>query len=473
VRGFALRADSVSSGQDALRELAAADSLDPYALVLMDWNMPVMDGLEAGRMIKRGGKLKNIPRIVMVTAFGREDVRSQAEAIGIEGYLMKPVNASLLYDTLMDLFGASDSWAGKDRVLKEDADTNAAAGIRILLVEDNEMNQQVATELLESVGATVTIANHGGEAVKILQEGPQPPPFDVVLMDLQMPEMDGYTATKFLRADPRFADLPILAMTAHALVDERQRCTDAGMNDHLTKPIDPDVMFATLKRWVKPRRMDSTPAAAKQAVAEQIILPEIEGIDQPSGLKRVAGNRRLYRTLLEQFANKHVDAADQIGMAVRTGDRELAGRIAHTVKGVAGNLGIESVQRAAGQIEDAIREAGAPGPVALEKFGLMVRHMVETIEQGLAKTAPVALAGGNGKPFDAGAASMAVARLKRLIEANDGDVAGALQAVEDALGMVVEKPRLDTLRNALNDFDFEAALSGLGGIATQSGVNWD
>jgi HPt (histidine-containing phosphotransfer) domain-containing protein len=148
----------------------------------------------------------------------------------------------------------------------------------------------------------------------------------------------------------------------------------------------------------------------------------------------------------------------------------LAGRIAHTVKGVAGNLGIGSVQQAAGQTEGVIREGGTP---ALEEFGATVRHMAEAIQQGLAKTAPVPSAGGNGKPFDAAVASLAVARLKGLIEANDGDAVNALQAVEDALGMVVEKPRLDTLRNALNDFDFEGALSGLGGIARQCGVSWN
>ena len=139
-----------------------------------------------------------------------------------------------------------------------------ATGIRVLLVEDNEMNQQVATELLESAGAIVTVANHGGEAVKILTDGDQAPAFDVVFMDLQMPEMDGFTATKLLRSDPRLQKLPIIAMTAHALVEERQRCLDAGMNDHVSKPIDPDNLFSTLMRWAKPR--------PKQAVESQASL---------------------------------------------------------------------------------------------------------------------------------------------------------------------------------------------------------
>ena len=253
LRVFALRAESVSSGEDAVREIAAADSQDPYRLVLMDWHMPGMDGLEASRIIKRNDRLQHIPKIVMVTAFGREDIRTQAEEIGIDSYLLKPVNSSLLYDTLVDLFGVAGLEDHRSRVKKDDAPPHDATGIRVLLVEDNEMNQQVATELLESAGAIVTVANHGGEAVKILTEGDQAPPFDVVFMDLQMPEMDGFTATKLLRRDPRLQKFPIIAMTAHALVEERQRCLDAGMNDHVSKPIDPDNLFATLMRWAKPR----------------------------------------------------------------------------------------------------------------------------------------------------------------------------------------------------------------------------
>ena len=244
LRVFALRADSVSCGEDAVREIAAADAQDPYRLVLMDWHMPGMDGLEASRIIKRNDRLQHIPKIVMVTAFGREDIRTQAEQIGIDSYLLKPVNQSLLYDTLVDLFGVGGLEDHRSR--KVDVAEHDATGIRVLLVEDNEMNQQVATELLESAGALVTIANHGGEAVRILTAGNQVPPFDVVFMDLQMPEMDGFTATKLLRSDPRLQKFPIIAMTAHALVEERQRCLDAGMNDHVSKPIDPDNLFSTL-----------------------------------------------------------------------------------------------------------------------------------------------------------------------------------------------------------------------------------
>ncbi|HTS65752.1 MAG TPA: ATP-binding protein, partial [Candidatus Acidoferrales bacterium] len=170
LRGFALRPLAVSSGEDAIRELVATDAKDPYRVVLMDWHMPGMDGLEASRIIKHGGRLQNVPRIVMVTAFGREDVRAGAAQVGIDGYLLKPVNASLLYDTLMGLLGVSETEGSGSRISREETRAYDASGLQILLVEDNEMNQQVATELLESAGARVTIANHGGEAVKTLRE---------------------------------------------------------------------------------------------------------------------------------------------------------------------------------------------------------------------------------------------------------------------------------------------------------------
>ena len=254
LRGFGLRAESASSGEEAIQKVTAAGLADPYRVLLMDWQMPGMDGLEASRIILRGNVVKQVPKIVMVTAFGREDIQAQAEALGIDGYLLKPVSPSLLYDTLVDMFGVADQESGRSRAAKVDGTSPVATGIRILLVEDNEVNQQVATELLESAGASVRIANHGGEAVKILTEREGAPPFDVVFMDLQMPEMDGFTATKLIRGRAALQDLPIIAMTAHALVEERQRCLEAGMNDHVSKPIDPDALFATLLRWAKPAK---------------------------------------------------------------------------------------------------------------------------------------------------------------------------------------------------------------------------
>jgi len=465
---FALRAESVASGEDAIRELAASDSQDPYRLVLMDWRMPGMDGLEASRIIKRGDRLKPAPRIVMVTAFGREDIRAQAEEIGVDAYLLKPVSPSMLYDTLMDLFGVAGQEAGRSRPAKEHGGSYSANGIRILLVEDNEMNQQVATELFESEGASVTVANHGAEAVKILTTGLQPPPFDIVFMDLQMPEMDGFTAAKLLRAHPRFQTLPIIAMTAHALVEERQRCLDAGMNDHVSKPIDPDALFATLARWVKPRPKPADGVAARSvSPPEEASLLEIEGVDAAGGLKRVAGNRRLYRDLLDQFTTKQGDVAVRISAALESGDPELAVRLAHTVKGVAGNLGITQVHSAAEKLDRAIRDADASVPALLREFASLLGLQVQAIVKALRSTAPAAAESTGQGPFDPEAASAAVGRLKILLEASDADAEEAFSRMQEAVGARVEKARLSALGAAVSEFDFEGALVKLDEIARE------
>jgi two-component system sensor histidine kinase/response regulator len=469
LRVFALRAESVTSGEDAVREVADADSQDPYRLILMDWHMPGMNGVEASRIIKRNDRLQHIPKIVMVTGFGRENMRAQADEVGIDSYLLKPVNSSLLYDTLVDLFGVVGLEDHHFRVKKGDAPEHDATGIRVLLVEDNEMNQQVATELLQSAGAIVTVANDGGEAVKILTGGDQAPPFDVVFMDLQMPGMDGFTATKRLRTDPRLQNFPIIAMTAHALVEERQRCLDAGMNDHVSKPIDPDALFATLMRWAKPRprpAVESESPRNPARAADDVILPEIAGINLADGLNRVAGNRRLYRDLLGQFAAKQGDAAGQISAALKTEDLKLAERIAHTVKGVAGNLGITEVQSAAQKLEKAIRE-GQDSVALLGAFATLFGRQVHAIEQALQESAPAMQEGVLHSPFNAEAASVAIARLKSLLDASDGDAEEAFRSLQNVVAGVVDKPRLDDLGASIGDFDFEAALVKLDGIAEQ------
>jgi CheY-like chemotaxis protein len=468
LRVFALRANSVGSGEDAVREIAAVDSQDPYRLVLMDWHMPAMDGLETSRIIKRNGRLKHVPKIVMVTAFGREDIRNEAEEIGVDSYLLKPVNSSLLYDTLVDLFGMAAS-EQQTRGPRANAIPHDATGIRVLLVEDNEINQQVATELLQSAGAIVTLASHGAEAVNILTEGEQPVRFDVVLMDLQMPEMDGITATKLLRSDPRLKQIPIIAMTAHALVEERQNCIDAGMNDHVSKPIDPDALFSTLLKWAKPKPTPtseplapSTPQILSAKTGGESVLPQISGVNVADGLNRVAGNRNLYFKLLSQFVSQQAGAAAQIAAALDAGDRKLAERIAHTVKGIAGNIGISDVQSASQKLEKGIREGQDSVPILLDQFAITLRVRVNSITQALPGSEPFQPV---TVPFDRERAASAVSRLQTLLEANDGESQEAFQVLHEAIAPVVDTLHLDDLSETINNFEFEQALVKLQEIA--------
>ncbi|HTP32707.1 MAG TPA: Hpt domain-containing protein, partial [Candidatus Acidoferrales bacterium] len=210
----------------------------------------------------------------------------------------------------------------------------------------------------------------------------------------------------------------------------------------------------------------AAPAPPPKAAPEAVVLPDVAGIDVAGGLKRVAGNRKLYRSLLEQFVNKQADAAAQIAAALQGGDRELAGRLAHTVKGVAGNLGIGQVQGAAESVERAIRNGDAQVSALLEKFEAVMTPMVQAIRRGLAETAPVAAVEATG-PFDAKAAAAAMERIRGLIEANDGGAVEALPALESALAGTVEKTKLAALRDALDNFDFDAAGARLEEIAAR------
>ena len=470
LKRFLTRVDCVSSGAEAIQALASTELQDPYQLVLMDCQMPGLDGLETSRLINQRDRLHHKPKIVMITALGREEIRRQAEEIGIEGFLQKPVTPSVLLDTLMHLFGVAEDTLGT--LTRTDLQPHDLTGVRILLVEDNEVNQQVATELLQSAGALVTLANHGREAVNILIHGDQPPPFDVVFMDLQMPEMDGLTATKLLRAEPRLRKLPIIAMTAHAMAEEVRRCLEAGMNDHVAKPIDPDTFFATLTRWIAPRQQHVsdqklTPAGTR----EEITLPAIEGLDMSAGLRRVAGNLGLYRELLNQFATKHASAAMQIAAAIEQGDRDLAERLAHSLKGLAGNIGAQAIFQSAGTVENAIRQSGADLPALVDELSLLLHRQVLAAQEALRATTPACETCAAPQNFNPSETFAAIQHLTALLESYDADAPAAYSTLAEMLKNTIDRAQLDALGAAVNGFDFDGALSGLRQIRKEFEVN--
>jgi signal transduction histidine kinase/DNA-binding response OmpR family regulator/HPt (histidine-containing phosphotransfer) domain-containing protein/HAMP domain-containing protein len=354
------KADAVGSGKEAIAAIQLHDASDPYDIVFMDWRMPGMDGLQASRHIKSDETVKHRPAIVLVTAFGREELREEAERLQLDGFLVKPVTKSMIIDTLVNLFahkGESVAAAVGGQ------QTARLTGARILLTEDNDINQQIAVELLEGEGASVKVANNGQEAIEILLNGPQPPPFEVVLMDLQMPIMDGYQAAVKLRSDERFATLPIIAMTAHATIEERQRCLAAGMNEHIAKPIDPEHLIETVGRFYGPHLITPSPATmtpnggAKRCEGESSQPDEfqaISGLDTKDGMSRVAGNRRLYLRLLRQFVEQQGTVPAQISEALEQHDDSLAERLAHTIKGLSGSIGARNLQQIAAKLEKAI-----------------------------------------------------------------------------------------------------------------------
>jgi CheY-like chemotaxis protein len=296
----------------------------------------------------------------MVTNYGREEIMHQAEKVGLDGFLLKPVSPSVLFDAIMQAFG--EDVAGRSPVTEGVADAEARAlitlkGARILLVEDNDINRQVASEILTSVGVLVTPAGNGQEALQAVATND----FDAVLMDVQMPVMDGYEATRRLRQDPRFQTLPIIAMTAHAMAGDREKSLVAGMNDHVTKPIDPEALFRTLEQYVGKqavgRRM--TPVTGKAKVeGEMEAIPLLDGIDTNLGLKRLLGNQRAYVNILRKFGQDFENVAETIKNLAASEKEKEAAILAHTVKGAAGNIGATELQGAAAAMEALFTEEG-------------------------------------------------------------------------------------------------------------------
>jgi len=351
---FGFEAVAVASGEKALLELEEAPAESPYRLVLMDWKMPEMDGLETSHRIQNHPTLKIIPAIIIVSAYGHETLMEEEMRLGIAGHLVKPVNESTLFNAIIQAI------CGKNGVTHIGSKPGDQAvvdprlrGAHLLLVEDNEINQQVAMELLQQGGILVTIANNGKEAVDLVQQIR----FDGVLMDLQMPVMDGLEATRVIRRMEEWKDLPIIAMTANAMSGDRDLCLVAGMQDHVAKPVNPFELFETLSRWVKasdPEAVEAVPASA--AITATDPLPVLPGIDVTAGLRRVAGNQPLYLKILNKFKESQADAVERIIFSMIQGDTVTARRDAHSLKGVAGNIGATGLYNAAGYLEIAIAE---------------------------------------------------------------------------------------------------------------------
>src|ERR1700746_3199911 len=311
-----------------------------------------MDGIEAGRRILALPNLSPPPHLVMVTGYGREEVMKQAEETSFESVLIKPVTPSMLFDSVVQALSSGErTEAGTHASASPELNFESIRGARVLLVEDNELNREVATGLLEGAPVTVSAVDNGEVAIRMLNESK----YDMVLMDMQMPVMDGLAATHAIRQDSQFKDLPIIAMTANAMAGDREKCLKAGMNDHLAKPIDPDKLFDALLRWIPARtpapNVVAAPVVTEQRPAANSAPLEIPGIDTETGIKRTGGYRQKYVLLLRRFADSQVGAVGEIRAALKAQDSATAQRIAHSLKGAAANLGANALATAAGRRE--------------------------------------------------------------------------------------------------------------------------
>ncbi|MFM8443641.1 MAG: response regulator [Methylococcus sp.] len=464
-----------SGGPEAIAAIRQADAAGRgFAVVFIDWRMPGMDGIQVARGVRQLG-LARPPKLVMVTAHGREEVLRDAGEAGIQDVLIKPVSASILVDTLMPLLGSSRWESGHQAMAPGNkelvAELAVLQGARLLVVEDNEMNQQVARELLLEAGAEVDIAREGREGVeKVMSRH-----YDAVLMDMQMPVMDGIAATREIRRDQRHQALPIIAMTANAMRQDKERCLAAGMNDFVAKPIDPEDLFEVLLKWVKraPGRVEPRAAAlaAREVDATQA-LPVIGGLDVESGLRRVLGKRPLYLTLLQKYLDNQGSVAAGITSALQAGDESAAERLAHTAKGVSGNIGATAVQALAAELERAIREK-APLDViecCLDAFSRAQAALLQALRRALPE--PAALPPPPPDASDAGRLPGALTQLRGFLAADDAEAQECFESHRQTLRSGLGESAYLALDRVMGQYDYPRALELLQAEAARLGVVW-
>jgi len=486
LESFAFQVRVSDSGENALAEIdRAVEDGNDYDLVIMDWKMPGMDGLETARRIKQQRLPEKTPKIIMATAYGRQEVMRKAEDLGLDGFLIKPVNPSVMFNMIMEAFGKD---AGREPRLQESQILDEKAikklsGIQVLLSEDNEINQQVAREILESAGLKVTLANNGREAVDAVQQNE----FDVVLMDIQMPVMDGYAASREIRnLKSEIRNIPIIAMTAHAMAGDREKSLEAGMNDHVAKPIDPNALFAVLQKWIHPtaegvnrrgtaveeseaidRGISGSSAGPSKADANGDMLPpHLPGFDLESGLKRLQGNQRLYRKLLLDFATDYATAGEKIHRALASHDMEQAHGLVHNIKGLSGNLSAIRLQQAATEM-DAILKKGLSGEnLPTDRLESAFDGLEESLAEALASCRTLHPVGAEAPALATGElaisipANLAIKTADRMRKAVDVGNITDLKSIADDLNSqsAANADLATTLLQHAENFDFEAIL---------------
>jgi PAS domain S-box-containing protein len=469
--GFAV--DQVHSGLEALEALRSAEALSkPYVFVMMDWQMPGMDGLEAVKAIQ--DMLPHAaPFVLMVTAHRRQELIKGAQRLGISHVLSKPVSGSMLVNTMMQIMGhgqaiSSPIPAPRATVALE-GQLGHLGGARILLVEDNEINQLVASELLHLAGFQVDVAENGQVGVhQVHARESDQIPYDLVLMDMQMPVMDGVTASRLIRERYTADQLPIVAMTANAMRADRDRCIDAGMNAVVTKPINPEELWKALLDWIKvrpgmgqPFDVQATAATATDELpALMQALQAIPDLDVKQGLQRCTHNPAFYASMLRRFVVSQEGVSQRIEEALASKDLLLAERLAHTLKGVAGNLGASSIQHDAEELENALQRGTpmAQARAALERTAAALDALITALKAapGLVKLESPLLQEKWGEAEHAELERL-VDKIRLLLAGDDPDAQTEWEA--HARLLRANYPNGAAIEAAINDFDFEQALA--------------
>ncbi len=469
--GLGLQVKAVSSAKAGVEELERASSDNPYQLAFIDWKMPITDGLTTARLIKNHPRLSTVPRIILVTAYGSEELRDSVAGRGIDGYLTKPVTVSSVFDSIISALGKDDSrniLEAHEQACHKSFD--ALRGTRILLVEDNDINQQVAAEILEELGILVTVAGDGNEALEKVKVET----FDIVLMDVQMPVMDGYEATRRIRQIAGLQTLPIIAMTAHAMKQDMGKCLASGMNDYVSKPIEPNVLFTVLCKWIKSGEDHNNGAVFTENTlvvtqktsddTEGVIIPHaLPGIDIKRGMEMCMNKEKIYWNLLRRFFDTNGGIADDIRDAIKSGDIKKALIIAHSMKSTAGIMGAKELAETAAALEKVFSEFNGKSNgdyfERLEEFekqlmvvigGLIVMFSgpQRRTQDKVSETAA---------PLDPEKAESLINELSRLLDTDFGEAMKRQKLLGSTLSGTSLAEEFKKLKKLLEDIDIEGA----------------
>ncbi|MBL8112938.1 MAG: response regulator, partial [Acidobacteria bacterium] len=457
------RVTSVASGEAALAEFAgAAKEGRPFRLAVLDWKMPGLDGVETAARLAGG---EDPPKIILVTAYDSEEVVRQAQGAGIATVLHKPVSPSTLHDAVVHAFAPNATLRPRDRWAPA---RKFVPGQHVLLVEDHAVNRELARELLRIAGVAVTEAHNGLEALEKLEVRR----YDAVLMDVQMPVMDGLEAVGAIRARPELEGLPVIAMTAHAMVGDRERFLETGMSDYISKPIEEAELLRVLSRWLKTR--DETGATPIEAVpsATGELPSTLPGLDVAVGLRRAAGNVELYRRLAAGLLADLDVAVPRVRDLFARGDSEGALLFLHTLKGTAATVGATAVAGEAAVLEKALKTTPGTRPTldTLARFVEEARPSVAEVAQVAGQeTGASPEPASNEGTLDGAVARNALDLSRRLaadLESNNLAASSSLASLKEVLGTSLSRP-LAEVEESLSRFDFETAAERLTVVTTE------
>ncbi|MEJ2620372.1 MAG: transporter substrate-binding domain-containing protein [Candidatus Thiodiazotropha sp.] len=473
LESFTFKVSSTSNASDALKRLTEAEKReqDPFRLVLMDWRMPGMNGIQAAKRIKQNrDHLSVVPPVILITAYGREEVMLQAEEAGLDAILIKPISPSVLFDTLIRVLTGQEE--NLSRQVEHTSHCQQLSG-SVLLVEDNHINQQVARELIEGMGITVDTAENGKFALEALNSKR----YDLVLMDLQMPEMDGFETTQRIRAIDDYHSLPIVAMTAHAMASEREQCLASGMNEHIPKPIDPTHLNRVLSRWLQPANDAKKADTVSQDQALKIDLPDsLPGIDLKWGLERVGGNHRLYLNLIREFVTSHIQDNLFLQQYLKDSEIDKAIRLVHTLEGVSGNIGAHTLSEASKHLHAAI-QTGKLTEIAgmTSTFNQAFDELIETLKNYLdsLESSRIFQSIASTEQTDELEIDTMLHALDEMLEEGDPDAKTHILKISSQITDPESQPILNQLKTQINDYDFDLARKTLAELGQVRGNRKD